>query len=46
MGELRTLSEQDAQQALDDVEELRQQYRLMFMDGLVTTEIYSSTRIR
>lgn len=40
INELRQLMEKDPASALDEVEELRQKYRLMLIDGTVATEAY------
>ncbi|MGK7871892.1 MAG: TAXI family TRAP transporter solute-binding subunit [Xenococcaceae cyanobacterium] len=40
VSELRSLLEQNSQQALEDVEALRQQHRLMLIDGAVSTDVY------
>ncbi|MGF1478429.1 MAG: TAXI family TRAP transporter solute-binding subunit [Cyanophyceae cyanobacterium] len=40
IAELRILSEESPQRALSNVEQLRQQHRLMLIDGALTTEVY------
>ena len=40
ISELRSLLEENPQQALDNVEALRQQHRLMLIDGAISTELY------
>ena len=40
IAELRTLSEKSPQRALENVEQLRQQHRLMLIDGAITSEVY------
>lgn len=44
VAELKELLPQEAQQALRGVEELRQEHRVMFIDGAITTDIYEQVQ--
>lgn len=44
INELKSLLPNDAQQALKGIEELSQEHRLMFIDGVVPAEIYDEVR--
>lgn len=46
ISELRKLLPAQAQQALDGIEELRQEHRLSFIDGAVTAEVYAELQQR
>lgn len=40
IAELRSLLEQNPEQAIEDIDALRQQYRLMLIDGAISPDIY------
>jgi uncharacterized protein len=44
IAELRTLLPHEAQQALKGIEELGQEHRVMFIDGLVTSDVYEQVQ--
>lgn len=44
INELKELVPHEAQQALRGIEELRQEHRLMFIEGAVTTEVYEQVQ--
>ncbi len=44
MGELKQLLPQDAQLAIDGIEELSQEHRLMFIEGSIPSEVYEEVR--
>ncbi|MGH7998094.1 MAG: TAXI family TRAP transporter solute-binding subunit, partial [Brasilonema sp.] len=44
INELKSLLPDDPQQALDGIEALSQEHRLMFVEGAVTTEVYEQLR--
>ena len=44
MSELKQLLPQDAQLAIDGIEELSQEHRLMFIEGSIPSEVYEEVR--
>jgi TRAP transporter TAXI family solute receptor len=44
ISELRKLLPLDAQQALDGIEELSQEHRLLFIEGTITSDVYEQVR--
>lgn len=44
IAELRSLLPHEAQQALKGIEELGQEHRVMFIDGLVTSDVYEQVQ--
>ncbi len=44
MNELRQLLPHDAQLAINGIEELSQEHRLMFIEGAITSEVYEEVR--
>jgi uncharacterized protein len=44
IAELKTFLPQEAQQALKGIEELGQEHRVMFIDGLVTSDVYEQVQ--
>ncbi|MGV0026712.1 TAXI family TRAP transporter solute-binding subunit [Phormidesmis priestleyi] len=44
ISELRKLLPLDAQQAIDGIEELSQEHRLLFIEGTITSDVYEQVR--
>lgn len=44
INELRQLLPQDAQQALDGIDELSQEHRLLFIEGTISLDVYDQVR--